>query len=146
MRRMTRRAATLAATLTMLLVGALGLVSAAPASATTAHLEIYRAGFDTCLDPYTGRRIGDYLAHVYGQVDGYYPFGFQSHVNLWGDDPSYDDHLLGPVTFDGYDDWLCVKASTLNEDWGGDEIYARVIICGPRCLESATSNVVQGNF
>jgi hypothetical protein len=60
---------------------------------------------------------------------GYYPYGVDVAFRLWGDDEWSDDLLssLGTV-FGGY--WtghiirqFTVSGSTLNEDWGSDEIY-----------------------
>jgi hypothetical protein len=145
-----RRTATLATTVTLLVLGALGLGGAATASAATATLSIAGSqceGFDG--------RIHDYLLRVAGDVDGSYPSGFRADVGLWGDDEWYDDKLLGPVseTFGswatGYWVYLCVDSSTLDEDWGEDEVYARVSICVPGsgvCAENARSNVIERHF
>jgi hypothetical protein len=61
--------------------------------------------------------------------NGYFPYGVDVAFRLWGDDEWYDD-LLSPLgtTFGGY--WtghivrqFTVSGSTLNEDWGPDEVY-----------------------
>jgi hypothetical protein len=153
-----RRTATLAAALTMSLLGALGLGGAATASAATATLNIHAVGGNTCQDPQTGR-ILDYLVNVNGEVSNYYAFGFRVRVDLWGDDQWDDDHLQGPEVLTyradpqfplyNYDMWLCVDGSTLDEDWGEDEIYAKVLIQDietGRYLEAPISNVVEGHY
>jgi hypothetical protein len=79
---------------------------------------------------------------------------------IWGDDPVSDDllldtndmyHDIGPdgLHFSGF--WWA-PAGSLNEDWGGDEVYAGIrLISGAwpfRCsvTRSAQSNTVYGNF
>jgi len=133
---------------TSLALGTLALGGAATASAATATLSMGRSNCEG-----SDGRLHDYLLRVSGDVDGSYPSGFRAVVSLWGDDPSYDDKLLEPVveTFGswatGYWVYLCVDSSTLDEDWGEDEVYARVSICGSSsCPESADSDVVEGHF
>jgi hypothetical protein len=98
---------------------------AATAAAATATLSIPYSG---CVNSY-GTHF-DYTMRVQGTT-GYYSYGMRVEVRLWGDDEWYDDFLLGPVV-QSYD-WggfysidFCVNKSTLNEDWGQDEIYAGV--------------------
>jgi hypothetical protein len=130
-RRTTRRIATLAATLSA--SGALGLGGAGVALAADATLSIYTAGLNTCQDPQTGRVL-DYLVEVRGQVSNYYGSGFRVSVDLWDDDQWDDDHLKGPVyltyrqPFTVYDMLCCVDRDTLDEDWGEDEVFAKVLI------------------
>jgi hypothetical protein len=143
-----RRMVTLAAVVTSLALGALGVGGTASASAATAKLEIagsHCEGGDG--------RFHDYLLKVSGAVDGSYFPGFRARVTLLGDDTWYDDKLVGPVEetfgywFSDYYVYLCVDSSTLDEDWGEDEVYARVSICGPSsCPESADSNVIERYF
>ena len=150
----TRRIAAVATALTMSLLGLSGFGGAATASAADATLSIYAAGGNTCQDPATGR-ILDYLVEVHGQVNSYYPFGYRVRLDLWGDDQWDDDHQYGPVytTYrfapTHYDVLFCVDGSTLDEDWGEDEIYAKVLfqdLATGRNVEAATSNVVDDHF
>jgi hypothetical protein len=101
--------------------------------------------------------------HVYGQV-GMSQIDAQSLINsrynvvirLWGDDPASDDLLMGP-----YDSTMSagyyglyysiankVPNSLLNEDWGGDEVYAGVRLVQPNTvtLRSAETNRVYGSW
>jgi len=92
------------------------------------------------------------------KMDGYIPmtqYDAQGFINngamiattMWGDDPSYDDLLIGPVWGDGNYAvgrpamhsstrgleatwWTCTPSSTLDEDWGGDELYVDVSVYG----------------
>jgi hypothetical protein len=150
----TRRIATVATALAMSLLGLSGFGGAATASAADATLSISAVGGNSCQDPTTGR-ILDYLVEVHGQVNSYYPFGYRVRLDLWGDDQWDDDHQYGPVyttyrfapTY--YDVLFCVDGSTLDEDWGEDEIYAKLLfqdLTTGRNVEAATSNVVDGHF
>lgn len=96
----------------------LGAVGAASASASTAKLNITSIGND------------NYTLTVDVYNTGYYPYGVDAAFRLWGDDEWFDDLLYSPLgtTFGGY--WtghfgreFTVSGSTLNEDWGSDEIY-----------------------
>jgi hypothetical protein len=143
----TRRLAALAAALTLSLLGGLG-ARAATASAATAELAIVGSECEG-----GDGRLHDYLLKVSGDVDGSY-YAFSANVRLMGDDEWYDDTLDGPVSqtyVGGWGDYymyLCVDSSKLDEDWGRDEVYARVSICIPNvvCPESADSNVIKGYF
>jgi hypothetical protein len=120
-----RRTLTLLATVTSLIVAGVAGGGAATASAATGTLSI----------PYTGcvNSQGtqyDYTMRVHGTTN-YYPDGMRVEVRLWGEDEWYDDFLGGPyvASYDwsgSYSIDFCVNRSTLNEDWGRDELYAGV--------------------
>jgi hypothetical protein len=101
--------------------------------------------------------------HVYGQVAMSRTEAqdlINSHYNvvirLWGDDPSYDDLLMGPYTpvvsaeYFGLSYSIANKVpnSLLNEDWGDDELYAGARLVQPNTvtLRSAESNRVYGSW
>ena len=96
----------------------LAAVGAASASATTAKLDMTSIGNDR------------YTLTVDVRNTHYYPYGVNVAFRLWGDDEWVDDLLYSPLgtTFQGL--WVdhvvrefTVSGSTLNEDWGADEIY-----------------------
>jgi hypothetical protein len=128
-------------TLALLIVAGMAGATTA-AAATTAELSIPYAG---CEDG-QGNRY-DYVMRVHGEMDWWEPRLVA--VQLFGDDPTYDDRLTGYMRFEHvgglgyYTVDFCVNSSTLDEDWGRDEIFARVGISGGG---SATSNVITGNF
>ena len=93
-------------------------VGAARASATTAKLNIASIGNDRY----------SLSADVFNT--GYYPYGVDVAFRLWGDDEWFDDLLYSPLGTTFGDGWtghivreFTVSGSTLNEDWGSDEIY-----------------------
>src|SRR5438045_3926230 len=114
------------------LVGAcVGAAGAASASAETATLSIAYTG---CVNSY-GQQF-DYTMRVRGTA-GNYP-SMRVEVRLWGEDTWSDDFLGGPFVqsypFGGsYVIDFCVNSSTLDEDWGRDEVYA-----GVRVFNAAT--------
>ena len=77
-------------------------------------------------------------------------------IRLWGEDSFSDDLLMGPDTpatwanYDGLRFAIANKVpnSLLNEDWGGDELYAGVRLVYPNTttLRSAETNRVYGSF
>jgi hypothetical protein len=99
---------------------------AATATAATATLTNLYLGCDNAYGTHF-----DHTLRVEGTTN-YYSYGMRVEVRLWGDDSSYDDFLVGPVVhyYDGWQTWysieVCANASTLDEDWGQDEIYAGV--------------------
>jgi hypothetical protein len=108
-------------------------VGAASASATTARLDLVPAGNNR------------YTLTVDVYKTGYFPSGVDVAFRLWGDDEWFDDLLYSPLgtTFGGY--WtspitreFTVSGSTLNEDWGWDEIYVDA-----RLYDHATGKLVQ---
>ena len=104
--------------------GCVAGTGAASASAATATLSIAYAG---CVNSY-GQQF-DYTMRVRGTTANY-P-GMRVEVRLWGEDTWSDDLLGGPYVqsypFGGsYLIDFCVNRSTLDEDWGRDEIYAGV--------------------
>jgi hypothetical protein len=115
---------------------------AGPAAAATATLSIPYRG---CVNSY-GQQF-DYTLRVQGTT-GYYPSGMRVEARLWGEDEWSDDFLGGPYVlssaFSGfYMIDVCVNSSTLNEDWGQDEIYA-----GVRVYDASTGKqreVVESN-
>lgn len=97
------------------------VVGAARANASSAKLNMASIGND------------QYALMVDVTNNGYYPYGVDVTFRLWGDDEWYDDLLYSvPGTiFGGY--WtghitreITVSGSTLNEDWGSDEVYVEV--------------------
>ena len=103
-----------------LLVVALSIaaVEAANASATTAKLNMTSVGNDRYA----------LTADIFNT--GYYPYGVDVAFRLWGDDEWYDDHLYSPPGTTFGNGWtghivreFTVSGSTLNEDWGSDEVY-----------------------
>ena len=88
-------------------------------------------------------------------------YGCRAVFRIWGDDPASDDLLLDTngmshtthadgLHFSGF--WWA-PAGSLNEDWGGDEVYAGVrLVSGGSyarscpTVRSAQSNTVYGNF
>lgn len=94
------------------------LVGTSRANATTAKLNMTSVGND------------QYALTVDVFNTGYYPYGIDVAFRLWGDDEWYDDLLYSvPGTTFG-NGWtghivreFTVSGSTLNEDWGSDEIY-----------------------
>jgi hypothetical protein len=139
-----RRTLTLFATVTSLMVvGVAGAGATTAVASTTAELSI---AFSPCEDGY-GTHY-DYGMRVKGETDWYSPT-LSIAVDLFGDDPSYDDHLTGPITFQNVGGWghyqveFCVNSSTLNEDWGQDEVYATVGFSGGGF---ARSNVIERHF
>src|SRR4051812_14294286 len=101
------------------------VVPTATASAATATLSIPYRG---CVDAY-GRNY-DYTLRVQGTTR-YYDASHRVEVRLWGDDTWSDDFLAGPfVHYYGFGNFysidMCANSSTLNEDWGEDEVYAGV--------------------
>ncbi len=74
---------------------------------------------------------------------------------LWGDDEWYDDLLLSlGTTFGGY--WtghvvreFTVSGSTLNEDWGSDEVYVDARLYDHRTgklVETVQTNRLYGSW
>lgn len=139
-------AMTLSALAASLLVAGVG---ATPAAAATATLSIpYR----NC-EANDGRHY-DYLVRVKGQTR-ITQEKKRIEVRLWGDDPSYDDLLGGPyqLLIEGSEPYysidICMNADTLDEDIGGDEIYAGVRVYGypsGALLETVESNRIHGSF
>lgn len=76
---------------------------------------------------------------------------------LWGDDPSWDNLLVGPHPVSSTDaradglyfyESFKLRGSWLNEDWGCDEVYAgvRLLNSSGSTIQSAQSNTVYGDF
>ena len=108
-------------------------VGAANAGATTAKLDLKPIGNDR------------YALTVGVYKTGYFRSGVDVAFRLWGDDEWFDDLLYSPLgtTFGGY--WtspivgeFTVSGSTLNEDWGWDEIYVDA-----RLYDHGTGKLVQ---
>jgi len=109
-------------------------VGAGSASASaTASLKLYSG----CVGG--DGRNWDYTLVVQGTTS-YYD-DTRVEYRLWGDDPYYDDFLAGPYTSysfgGGFYTAFCANASTLNEDWGQDELYV-----GVRVYNAATGQQV----
>lgn len=104
-------------------------LAASPANAAGGRLTITRTA------------SGLYNVTVCGNVSNAYPGGAYTEIRLWGSDTFSDDFLFGPwvTTAIDYGAYPCpeggsgniyasflVSGSTLNEDWGEDEVYAGV--------------------
>jgi len=119
---------------------------ATSASAATATLSIAYTG---CTNAY-GQHF-DYTMRVRGTTSTH--ARMRVEVRLWGEDEWYDDLLAGPYaqSYDFGGSYLidfCVNKSTLDEDWGRDELYAgvRVYNSAGRQIESAESNRLYDHF
>lgn len=139
-RRILARVALSAALLCASIAGA----GASTASAATAKLTITPTGY-----------ANQCYVTVGGNVSGSYPRGFTSVVRIWGDDPVWNDLLIGPLSnswpsyHNGFGRELTVPCSTFNEDWEGrDEIFASVQIYDAtgRQTESASSANLYGYY
>lgn len=92
---------------------------------------------------------GQYLVVVNGE--GFINAeGAQVGVRIRGDDPVFDDSLFpiglgfpGRILGGGFSMSTTVPGSSLNEDWGRDEIYAIAEVQG---VGEFRSNTVKGNF
>ena len=133
--------------LVMALIGAcVAGTGAASASAATATLSIAYTG---CTNAY-GQQF-DYTMRVRGTTTT--SARMRVEVRLWGEDEWSDDFLGGPYVqsydFGGF--YLidfCINKSTLDEDWGRDELYAgvRIYNSAGRQIESAESNRLYDYF
>jgi hypothetical protein len=141
-----RRPLTLLAAVTSLFVAGVAGGGAATASAeTTAELSL---PFIDCEDGYGNRY--DYIMRVTGTTDY---AARRVEVQLYGEDEWYDDKL-GDKRIMAYDTapgyyWyeFCVNSSTLNEDWGRDEVYAKVtFVTAAGYAPSVKSNVLKQYF
>lgn len=83
--------------------------------------------------------------------------GDEVDMRLWGEDPAYDDLVHGPVAPTRYVvnttgllfEWSgCVANSRLNEDWGGDELFATIAFHDFRdgTVGLTETNRVHGNY
>ena len=124
------------------LVGAcVAATGAASASAATATLSIAYAG---CVNSYV--QHFDYTMRLRGTTADYQ--SMRVEARLWGEDPVSDDLIGGPYVqsypYGGsYLLDFCINRSTLDEDWGRDELYA-----GVRVFNAATGKqmeVVESN-
>ena len=126
-------------------------ISAGPASAAGGRLTIAKTA------------SGLYNVTVCGNVSNAYPGGAQAEIRLWGSDTFYDDFLFGPyvTTAIDYGAYPCpeggngniyasflVSGSTLNEDWGTDEVYAGVRARNYRngSVQTFTTNTISRSF
>ena len=106
---------------------------------------------------------GRHYVTVCGNVSNAYPGGADVEIRLWGSDTFSDDFLFGPyvTTAIDYGAFPCpeggsgnihasflVSASTLNEDWGTDEVYARVRARNRRngSVQNFTTNTISRSF
>lgn len=126
-------------------------IAASPASAAGGRLTI------------TKTASGLYNVTVCGNVSNAYPGGAYTEIRLWGSDTFYDDFLFGPyvTTAIDYGAYPCpeggygnihasflVSGSTLNEDWGTDEVYAGVRARNNRngSQQTFTTNTISRSF
>jgi len=82
--------------------------------------------------------------------------GEEFSATLMGDDPAYDNALINvPVTWSAAGDGglsaefdiNALQGYWLNEDWGQDEVYARIRLWDPRSgLRTFTTPVVYGYY
>lgn len=83
--------------------------------------------------------------------------GHEVEMTVWGDDPSYDDRIHGPVNPTHYYTtsrglhfffFGCVSNSALNEDWGQDEVYVKITLSDFRdgSVTNANTNQVSRSF
>jgi hypothetical protein len=96
-------------------------------------------------------------------AEGYLDNGATLHLSMYGDDPVVDDHLhyyitrentAGGIYFYGSSrgiEWYwsgCAPRTTLDEDWGEDEIYvAMAVVDGDgRQLAYRNTNVVRTSW
>jgi hypothetical protein len=128
-----KRTATFALALSLVIVGAAAL-GATAADAAPGTLTIAPTGYND-----------QYSLTVSGSYSTYFPYGVDIVYRLWGEDEWFDDLLFTPpgATYQGY--WMhsyerqfTVAGSTLNEDWGWDEIYVDV-----RLYDHRTGKLVQ---
>lgn len=125
--------------------------TASPASAAGGRLTI------------TKTASGLYNVTVCGYVSNAYPGGAYTEIRLWGSDTFSDDFLYGPYVTTAIDYGLypcpeggtgniyasfLVSGSTLNEDWGEDEVYAGVRARNNRngSLQTFTTNTISRYF
>jgi hypothetical protein len=123
-------------------------LGALPAHAVVVSLEL-RSG---CVSAGT---TFDYALRVRYTLTQDYPGGASLLLRFWGDDPSSDDLILGPIVYglppgddNGFRD-TCVNSGTLDEDWGEDEIYAGVRVYDAFTgvqREVAETNRIRGSF
>ena len=81
--------------------------------------------------------------------------GFELNTVLWGNDPARDDYLFGEnigysingLATQDVTHRILIGTDRLNEDWGRDEIYARITIRPLAFIPtSATTNEIHGRF
>jgi len=106
---------------------------------------------------------GTYNVTVCGNVSNAYPGGAYTEIRLWGSDTFSDDFLFGPWTTTAVDFgfYPCpeggggnisasflVSRSTLDEDWGTDEVYAGVRARNNRngSQQTFTTNTISRSF
>lgn len=126
-------------------------LAASPANAAGGRLTITRTA------------SGLYNVTVCGNVSNAYPGGAYTEIRLWGSDTFSDDFLFGPwvTTAIDYGAYPCpeggsgniyasflVSGSTLNEDWGEDEVYAGVRARNNRngSLQTFSTNTISRSF
>jgi hypothetical protein len=116
--------------------------SIAPAGAApvTAGLTMYRPTYyppQGCWEAAGTIPMSNYDA------EGYLDNGAALIVELWGDDPIYDNYLVGFVRYENRTqgplfyasdrgiEWYwngCLPRTTLDEDWGEDELYVAMAV------------------
>jgi hypothetical protein len=91
-----------------------------------------------------------YFVTVEGQTR--LPGPYYVAITLYGDDPSWDDDLefkiCDKLSGPNYKCVLMTTSTKLNEDWGGDEIYALVTVKNTVSgqMERLRTNVVTGSW
>ena len=133
----------------VLLVAVALSVGAGNASASpTASLKLYLG----CVGG--DGRNWDYTLVVQGTTSYYDDHdGARLEYRVWGDDSFSDDFLAGPYFsrsfFGSFYTGICINKSTLNEDWGQDEIYVGVRVYDPttgQLVEKVETNRITGYF
>jgi hypothetical protein len=155
-RRRSRFLAALAAV--PLSLGALGLTFASPASAASmsAHFRVISwSNSKVCTDAFALIPLSEY------DTWGYLNNGAHARIELWGDDPAWDNRLftsrwaylnapVDNVRISGYQkgigvSWYgCYDRAFFDEDIGDDEVYVRLtVIDGDgHLLATGTTNVL----
>ena len=138
-----RRTLMFFATGALLIVAGIAGGGAATAAGPTATLSI------PYVDCEANNQHYDYIMRVAGDAADYSAY---VRVTLYGDDSWSDDKLADyVVSYNAapghYQYQLCVNTSTLNEDWGNDEVYARVdFVDHAGHVRRVETNVIKGDF
>jgi hypothetical protein len=145
------------------LIAALGVavaIDAAPANASigsmSASLSISPAGGGLHNVVISGVVPTSSYSEALALYYSVYYSGYRIEYRLWGDDPIWDNLLFGPSGVSYYEaadglhfyKSIQLKGKYLNEDWGGDEVYAgvRLLNSTGSTIQSAQSNTVYGDF
>lgn len=119
---------------------AIGLTAGLTATASAAPISFANLTIEQRQCPASQKEVHVSATASMSQADAQrfldYP-GDEVEMKIWGADPSYHDQRYGPVTPKSYSTtpnglhfvWYgCVSNSTLNEDWGQDEVYVKITL------------------